>query len=166
MAEDRIKSKRGNYLRPNRIINGTKFCNGCKIKKPVKEFYKDKSQTCGITSRCKKCINIRCLKWRKGLGEEKFLAIIRKSDWKKIGIFFSQEEYNNKFNQQAGCCAICGRHQSEFKRRLAVDHNHKTGKIRGLLCARCNYIVGAVESNGDIIPIAKTYLKAWRNKDE
>ena len=58
-----------------------------------------------------------------------------------------------------GRCAICGRHQSELSRKFAVDHDHKTGKIRGLLCARCNYIVGAVESNGDIIPMAKQYLK-------
>lgn len=35
-------------------------------------------------------------------------------------------------------CAICGRHESEFKNRLAVDHNHRTSKVRGLLCFFCN----------------------------
>lgn len=86
----------------------------------------------------------------------------REQSWRKNGISLSAEEYNNRFNKQKGCCAICGRHQSEFKRRLAVDHNHLTGGIRGLLCARCNYIVGAIESNGEIIPIAKKYLKIWK----
>lgn len=35
-------------------------------------------------------------------------------------------------------CAICGKSSSTFKKRLSVDHNHKTNKIRGLLCFRCN----------------------------
>ncbi len=162
MPEDRVKSKRGTYLRPGRIINGFKICPQCKERKLIKEFYKDKTQKSGVTSVCKKCNNIRCQKWRRGKGKKKFFSICRKSSWKKKGIIFTQEEYNNKFNQQSGCCAICERHQSEFQRRLAVDHNHLTGEIRGLLCGRCNYIVGAVESNGKIIPLAKKYLKIWR----
>ncbi len=166
MPEDRIKSKRGNYLRPNRIIDGTKVCTGCKIRKPVKEFHNDKSQASGITSRCKKCVYIRCQKWRRGMGEKKFLAITRKSDWKKHGIIFTQEEYLDKLDSQGGCCAICKVPQIELSRRLSVDHNHKTGQIRGLLCPQCNYIVGAIESNGYRIPMAKIYLKEWRNKSE
>lgn len=44
---------------------------------------------------------------------------------------------------QNQCCAICTKHESQFKKRLAVDHNHKTGKVRGLLCYRCNkFLVG------------------------
>lgn len=40
-------------------------------------------------------------------------------------------------------CAICKKHESEFMKRLAVDHNHKSGRIRGLLCYRCNkFLVG------------------------
>lgn len=40
-------------------------------------------------------------------------------------------------------CGVCGKDESEFKNRLAVDHNHKTGQVRGLLCYRCNkFIVG------------------------
>jgi len=42
------------------------------------------------------------------------------------------------FKQQKGRCAICGKHQNEFKRRLNLDHNHTTGQIRGLLCYYCN----------------------------
>lgn len=41
------------------------------------------------------------------------------------------------------CCAICKKPESHFKNRLAVDHNHRTGKVRGLLCYRCNkFLVG------------------------
>lgn len=35
-------------------------------------------------------------------------------------------------------CAICDRHENEFKKRLCIDHNHKTGKVRALLCYYCN----------------------------
>lgn len=51
-------------------------------------------------------------------------------------------EYNRMFQIQGGCCAICKRHQSEFKYALHVDHNHKTKRVRGLLCWKCNSNVG------------------------
>jgi hypothetical protein len=72
---------------------------------------------------------------------------------KRFGI--SLEEYNQMFADQQGCCAICGKHQSEFKRRFAVDHNHETGKIRGLLCLSCNTHLGIYELQKDIF---ETYL--------
>lgn len=54
-----------------------------------------------------------------------------------------EKERKEFFKQQNGCCAICGKHQNNFKRRLNLDHNHKTGQLRGLLCYRCNkFIVG------------------------
>jgi len=54
-----------------------------------------------------------------------------------------EKERAEFFKLQKGCCAICGKHQRMFKRRLNLDHNHKTGQIRGLLCYRCNkFIVG------------------------
>ena len=40
--------------------------------------------------------------------------------------------------KQKGCCAICGKNQNLFKHRLNLDHNHKTGQLRGLLCYYCN----------------------------
>lgn len=47
------------------------------------------------------------------------------------------------WKKQAGRCAVCYQHERHFKRRLAVDHDHKSGKVRGLLCFRCNkFLVG------------------------
>lgn len=51
---------------------------------------------------------------------------------------FFEKERAEFFKRQKGCCAICGKHQSSFKRRLCLDHNHKTLKLRGLLCFYCN----------------------------
>lgn len=52
------------------------------------------------------------------------------------------EQYNYMYIKQNGCCAICNKPQSSFKHALAVDHDHKTGKVRGLLCINCNLILG------------------------
>uniref|UniRef100_A0A6H1ZY46 Putative recombination endonuclease VII n=1 Tax=viral metagenome TaxID=1070528 RepID=A0A6H1ZY46_9ZZZZ len=55
---------------------------------------------------------------------------------KKYGI--SIKQYNKLLKQQKKCCAICGKHQKNEKRNFAVDHNHKTKFIRGILCTYCN----------------------------
>lgn len=47
-------------------------------------------------------------------------------------------EYNSLLKKQGNCCAICGKNKTQEKRNLAVDHDHKTGRIRGLLCSFCN----------------------------
>ena len=67
------------------------------------------------------------------------------------------EQYDQMFENQGGVCAIC-EETNISDRRLVVDHNHKTGKIRGLLCYRCNVRVGFME---DKILTSKTkeYLK-------
>lgn len=70
------------------------------------------------------------------------------------------KDYENMFNEQEGKCAICKRHQSEFKKRLVVDHNHKTGKIRGLLCSPCNRMLGQVGDSFTILRNAIEYLKS------
>lgn len=61
---------------------------------------------------------------------------------KKFGI--TPEQYEELYAQQNGCCAICGRHQSSFKRRLAVEHDHgELGQVRGLVCFKCNkFLIG------------------------
>jgi hypothetical protein len=62
-------------------------------------------------------------------------------------------------------CAICGRDKSEFKKRFAVDHNHKTGEIRGLLCVNCNHGLGTFKDNTIFLNNAIKYLnKTQTNK--
>jgi len=55
-------------------------------------------------------------------------------------------QYNQMFETQEGKCAICQRHQNELTRTLCVDHNHKTNKVRALLCITCNTDVSVVEN--------------------
>lgn len=61
--------------------------------------------------------------------------------WRLPRIYgISLEDYKSLFSAQGHRCALCRKHESEFKRgyKLAVDHCHETGKIRGLLCYHCN----------------------------
>ncbi len=73
----------------------------------------------------------------------------------------TKEQYNITYNYQKGCCAICKRHQSEFKRVLAVDHNHTTGTVRGLLCNNCNSALGLYQEKISTLKGAIAYLKKW-----
>ena len=61
--------------------------------------------------------------------------------------------------KQNNCCNICKRPQNEFKQVLAVDHDHNTGIVRGLLCAKCNRALGAYNDSIDILLNAIEHLK-------
>lgn len=76
----------------------------------------------------------------------------------RYGITLAQ--YNSLFKEQKGCCAICGTHQDNLKRGLAVDHNHNTGMIRALLCSNCNLLVG---NSGEDIGILNNVIKYLKN---
>ena len=73
----------------------------------------------------------------------------------------TEEEYNQMFKAQNGNCAICSRNQSEFKTRLAVDHNHETGDIRSLLCANCNLMLGYAKDNAENLAKGIEYLNSY-----
>jgi len=74
------------------------------------------------------------------------------------------EEYQALFDKQAGQCAICGvreGHRSCRGRecRLAIDHDHRTGAIRGLLCNNCNRGLGRFKDSVDVLKAALRYLQ-------
>lgn len=92
------------------------------------------------------------------LYREKYKNSIYNNHLKRnYGITF--EDYNSMFNEQKGCCAICGTHQSELKQKLCVDHNHETGEIRKLLCKKCNWVIGLVDENPQTLKIMIKYLQ-------
>lgn len=73
-------------------------------------------------------------------------GIDREAHWRTQGIYLTVMEYDEMFKVQGGCCKFCGRPQSALKRRLCVDHDHDTGRIRGLLCRKCNTCLGWLEN--------------------
>jgi hypothetical protein len=84
-------------------------------------------------------------------------AVLERNRKRKYGI--TRDQYNQKFKKQKGCCAICGMHQSQLKKALGVDHNHKTKKLRGLLCHYCNAGIGCLRDSIVILKKAIAYLR-------
>lgn len=72
------------------------------------------------------------------------------------------EEYRVIWQRQKGLCGICNKTETEAGRRLAVDHCHKTGRVRGLLCGNCNRGIGNLQENIITLQSAINYLR--RNK--
>lgn len=77
----------------------------------------------------------------------------------------SLEDYNTLFNKQNGKCAVCLKEETSLDNRgnsikkLAVDHCHSTGKVRGLLCNRCNTALGLLKEDKEIVNNILNYLK-------
>ncbi len=77
---------------------------------------------------------------------------------KKTKYGLNAEEYYSMFRKQNNKCAICGQNFSDSNKAF-VDHCHKTNKVRGLLCTRCNTLLGMARDNTSILENAITYLK-------
>jgi hypothetical protein len=77
----------------------------------------------------------------------------------------SLDEFNVLLNNQNNCCAICTQPFSSKKmsEKPFVDHNHKTGKVRQLLCLNCNSIIGYSRENMLVLKAAIKYLKKFEN---
>lgn len=74
----------------------------------------------------------------------------RENQWKTQGINLTTEQYHQLLKLQNERCFLCGRHYKGFKRALSVDHCHKTGRVRGLLCSRCNMNLGWIEKTSHL----------------
>lgn len=69
------------------------------------------------------------------------------------------EQYMELLAKQEHRCAVCQKHEDEFTRKLAVDHDHKTNRIRGLLCNYCNHRLVGRHTDGDLIQRVADYLR-------
>lgn len=144
-----------------------KQCTKCKDLKSLNEFGKDKTTKSGLCYQCKKCkgkygrthkIEMAGYKKKYRRSEKGKLKGREQGLRSKFGITLKQ--YDEMFEQQNGVCLICGS-AGECYRRLAVDHNHKTGKIRALLCSNCNNMIGLAKENVIILQSAINYLKSF-----
>lgn len=83
--------------------------------------------------------------------------------WIRRRFGLSPTEYKRLLALQGGGCAICGAETSVNGQRLAVDHDHTTGAIRGLLCRSCNLGIGYFRDNPDLLARAVEYLNRSRS---
>jgi hypothetical protein len=89
---------------------------------------------------------------------EKMLAKHRRKNLRRFGL--TPEQYDAMLLSQGGVCAICNMNRDA--RRLAVDHDHKTGKVRSLLCHFCNTALGKFLDDVEILKKAILYLEKFR----
>ena len=69
-------------------------------------------------------------------------------------------EYDTMLKSQNGVCLICGGEPgTKRSKRLHVDHCHETGRVRGLLCQKCNHMIGLSGDDPDVLRIAALYLE-------
>jgi hypothetical protein len=124
-----------------------RVCTTCGDFKPASEYSleRDSRSFGGISmrSKCRPCNELR-----------KYKGFIKKT----YGI--SYEDYTKMQELQGNCCAICGSLESLNKRtdRFFVDHCHTTGKVRGLLCSKCNHGLGLFNDNPKLLLNAINYL--------
>lgn len=149
-----------------------KICADCKFSKEEIKFYKNKQNKDGLYSYCIECSRLRMKKWAKvnnahkttyhrvwrQKNPEKVKAInARQIKRKKLKTFkIDDEQYNNMICIQNNLCAICSKESKQ--RALAIDHCHKTKKIRGLLCSKCNRGLGFFNDDSNLLTKAIEYL--------
>lgn len=80
---------------------------------------------------------------------------------KRYGIIY--EDYLSMHHEQEYKCKICQRHADEFKKGLVVDHDHKTGKVRALLCVNCNSQLHVLE-NKELYDKLMNYLNSFKEE--
>ena len=104
----------------------------------------------------------KCIEYLKQYQKEEPTYIDLKKDGLKITYSLTKEEYNKRAEQQNNKCAIC--RDIENGIRLALDHNWKTGKVRGLLCRKCNTTLGNLKEDISLFYKCIEYLKKWEGK--
>lgn len=126
-----------------------KKCTKCKRTKLLERFPDDKRCKDGKDSWCNACYAKYHKKYRKE-NPKKHSDIVRKHKLKQL-YGMTVEDWDLLYKKQKGCCKICGIHQSCLDRRLCVDHDHNTNRIRGLVCVVCNNKLGWFERYEKII---------------
>ena len=125
-------------------------CMTCSVEKHITEFYMRDKKTGRRHSACKECDKAR-VKARHQANPER----TRNNDLKRnYGI--TLQEHQEMYEKQNGVCATCKKPGDGKWKKLWVDHDHKTGKVRQLLCRRCNMILGQADDN---ISLFSEYIK-------
>lgn len=129
------------------IKKQTYLKNSDKEKQRTKVFYNNNKE---------KCLNA-IKTWQKANTDKV------KEGWLKRNYGIDLKQYNLLLVNQNNACAICKTDQNKLTIRLAVDHCHNTGKIRGLLCDKCNRGIGYLQDNTELLNNAVKYLKVSTN---
>ncbi len=137
-------------------------CGRCGELKPRSAFY-DLRHTTQPRRPCKTCISeTKRARYAATGGDAVSHAQVLREKYQ-----LTPAAYEAMLTEQGGLCAVCGKPESVTgrggaPRRLAVDHDHRTGKVRQLLCHRCKLVTWAVEGNLDLLDAVHAYLARHR----
>lgn len=128
-----------------------KTCNKCLIDKPLTSFYAEKNSKDGRRANCSECKDKEVYAWREN-NKDKYNSYMRERNkhhypeyrLKRYGK--TDEWFKSTLADQGNGCAICKKKNPSKKRSLAVDHNHLTGRVRGILCYNCNRLLYAFDN--------------------
>lgn len=146
-------------------MNDSKICTKCKTLKPLDQFLLDNRRANGRGSHCRECNASYCRKRNKS---DRAKQIARAYKLKHI-FNISISDYNIMLEKQGGKCCICRESEITIDNRtnqvkkLAVDHCHTTGKVRGLLCANCNIGLGKFKDNVLNLKTAIEYIEVHKS---
>lgn len=171
----KLESKKRYEPNPNVV---EQKCIVCKATKPVAEFDLNKRVRSGLSGRCKECrrqymreyieVNYDHCRQRDRITKNKRRKITGFNERLKANYGIDERQYNQILDSQGGVCGICGsppiRNKKNGRSMLGVDHDHKTGKVRGIICQFCNIGLGGFRDNTATMLRAIGYLQRSRKE--
>lgn len=129
-----------------------KVCSKCKEEKQLTDFHKNKVGKHGVHHYCKSCNSVQ-KKSSYNYVKSRNRGILNKYN-------LTLEEVENLYIIQDKKCKICNIEYLSVSKHggLYIDHCHTTGKVRGLLCSKCNMLLGASNDNISILKSAINYI--------
>ena len=147
--------KYANYDGPLGVVEGSEenLDNGDKVVYLMRcpdcgEIHRRTSRDIGSGRKSRECVNYEPTSKKY---EDRYDGVLRHA----YGI--TLDDYDRMLEEQGGECAICGKHPT--KKRLCVDHDHQTNKVRGLLCEKCNWGIGQFNDTVVLLRNAIEYLE-------
>ncbi|HEX5533437.1 MAG TPA: endonuclease VII domain-containing protein [Actinomycetales bacterium] len=148
---ERKRKQRGVVRRtpPKVVPEGMKWCPDCDKCLPVARFCKNRRTKTGLATHCRECAAARQIESMRRLhGNARHYHLVR-----RYGI--GEREFDEMVERQNGKCPIC---RSSLGEKPHVDHDHKTGAIRGILCFNCNAGLGKYGDDPERLVRAAQYL--------
>jgi hypothetical protein len=141
---------------------GERWCCRCRIVKSTDEFFRNGKTASGLQTVCKYCSRDIQRAWKiKNRGKERRYALKHMLQ-RNFGLTLN--DYDALLERQLHSCAICRKPERishcGVPRLMSVDHDHATGKVRGLLCNDCNRGIGMLKDDPVIVANALAYLRA------
>jgi hypothetical protein len=153
------------------MLSELKSCTKCGESKPPTEFTRDKIRKDGLNPWCKLCTRANSARqdkkrdhaaryqYNKEVEKYRKKGSLVVREWHLLKLYnLTLAEFDQKLEDQGGCCKICKTANPGHKGKFVVDHNHSTGKIRGLLCHKCNTALGLLQDSPGILQRARNYL--------